>query len=98
MTITTLEKTKNVLQINGTNKDLVIIELIPMVEDWIKGYCNDDFTETPPGYELIAIKIIEFNLNQKAGFASEGLSRHSVSFATDYPTSITKGLRRKMRW
>jgi hypothetical protein len=96
--ITNLDKVKSVLQINGTNKDLAILELIPLVEEWIKGYCNHDFTETPPGYELIAIKMIEFNLNQKAGLTNEGLSRHSVGFATEYPLSITKGLRRKVSW
>jgi hypothetical protein len=96
--ITTLEKVKNVLQLSGNQKDNAIVELIPLVEDWIKGYCNDDFTEVPPGYELIAIKMIEFNLNQKSGIESESLSRHSVTFATEYPSSITKGLRRKIAW
>lgn len=96
--ITSLDKVKNVLQLSGNQKDDAIIELIPLVEDWIKGYCNDDFTETPQGYELIAIKMIEYNLNQKSGIESESLSRHSVTFSTDYPSSITKGLRRKVVW
>ncbi len=96
--ITTLEKVKSVLQLSGNQKDNAIVELIPLVEDWIKGYCNDDFVEIPPGYELIAIKMIEFNLNQKSGVESESLSRHSVTFSTEYPSSITKGLRRKVSW
>lgn len=96
--ITTLEKVKNVLQISGNQKDNAIIELIPLVEEWIKGYTNDNFVETPPGYELIAIKMIEFNLNQRTGVTSESLSRHSVTFETDYPATITKGLRRRLKW
>jgi hypothetical protein len=96
--ITSLEKVKSVLNLSGNQRDNQIIEYIPLVEEWIKGYCQDDFVETPPGYELIAIKMIEFNLNQKAGYTSEGLSRHSVSFAEDYPATITKGLRRKLSW
>lgn len=72
--------------------------MIPLVEDWIKGYCNNDYTEGyPPGYELIAIKMIEFNKN-KAGATSETVSRVSYSFETDYPKSITKGLKRKLSW
>jgi len=96
--ITSLDKVKSVLQLSGNQKDNAIAELIPLVEDWIKGYCNDDFVEPPQGYELIAIKMIEFNLNQKSGVESESLSRHSVTFATEYPLSITKGLRRKIAW
>jgi Phage gp6-like head-tail connector protein len=99
MPITTLQKVKSSLQISGTNKDTVITELIPLVEDWIKGYCNQTYTEGfPAGYELIAIKMIEFNLNQKSGMSAESLSRHSVTFAEDYPKSITKGLRRRLAW
>jgi hypothetical protein len=96
--ITTLNKVKSVLPQSGAS-DEAIVELIQLVEDWIKGYCQDDYAEGfPPGYELIAIKMIEFNLNQKAGYASESLSRHSVSFVEDYPKSITKGLRRRLSW
>jgi hypothetical protein len=96
--ITTLKQVRNVLP-NVSQKDETIIEMIQLVEDWIKGYCQDDYAEGyPPGYELIAIKMIEFNLNQKAGYASESLSRHSVSFLEDYPKSITKGLRRRLSW
>lgn len=97
--ITSLNKVKSVLQINGTNKDAAIAELIPLVEEWISGYCNQTFADSyPAGYELIAIKMIEFNLNQKSGKTSESLSRHSITFETDYPSNITKGLRRRLKW
>lgn len=103
MPITTLQKVKTSLQISGTNKDAAISELIPLVEDWIKGYCNNDYLvdgveNYPFGYELIAIKMIEYNLNQKSGVSAESLSRHSVTFTEDYPKSITKGLRRRLAW
>jgi hypothetical protein len=89
---------KSVLQINGNNKDGALADLIDLVEDFIKGYCNDDYINGfPPGYELIAIKMIEFNMN-KAGVTQESLSRWSATFETDYPKSITKGLKRKVSW
>ncbi|CAM3729941.1 phage head-tail connector protein [Mesobacillus zeae] len=99
MSITTLQKAKNVLGISGTNKDERITELILLVEDWIKGYCNNDYVDGyPTGYELIATKMIEYNLNQKAGVSAESLSRYSATFSEDYPKSITKGLRRRLTW
>lgn len=100
--IVTVQEVERTTGIKGKSER--ISELIPLVEDWIRGYCQDDFKDAngvddfPIGYSLIAIKMIEFNLYQKAGYASEGLSRHSVSFATDYPSNITKGLRRKLSW
>lgn len=94
--ITTLERVKTVLSLNGNQKDQAINELIPLVEEWLKGYCN--VAELPIDYELNVIKMIEYNLNTKAGYQSESLSRHSVSFVTDYPPSVLKGLRRKLIW
>lgn len=101
MPITTLQKVRN--QVKTSASDAQIEELIVLVEGWIKGYCNNaylvDGVETyPSGYELIAIKMIEYNLNQKSGVSAESLSRHSVTFTEDYPKSITKGLRRRLAW
>lgn len=104
MPITTLQKVKTILNLSGTNKDEAIDLLIPLVGDWIQQYCNNDFKNEedesvyPPGYELIAIKMIEYNLNQKTGITQESLSRHSVSFSDDYPKSIVKGLKRRVSW
>lgn len=92
----TLEEFKAATGINTNTKDEQITALIPQVEEWIKGYCN--IKEVPADYNLNAIKMIEYNLNQKTGIASESLSRHSVSFVTEYPPSVTKGLRRRLRW
>jgi hypothetical protein len=110
MPITTLQKVKSSLQISGTNKDTAITELIPLVEDWIKGYCNDDFLvdgaeKFPSDYESIAIEMIANDLNKlaKSGVQSEGLSRYNVQYvagvtAQRYPQSVTRRLRRKLRW
>ena len=94
MAITTVEEVQKTLGITG--KEAQIEELIPKVEEWIKGYCNID--KVPSEYNLNAIKMIEYNLNRKTGVSSESLSRHSISFVTEYPQDITKGLRRRLRW
>jgi uncharacterized membrane protein len=104
--ITTLEKVKSVLQITNNNKDAAINELIPLVEEWIKGYCNNDFINGyPSDYESIAIEMIANDLTKlpKQGIQSESLSRYSIQYiagvtAQRYPESITRHLRRKLRW
>lgn len=77
-------------------KEDQIEELIPLVYDYIKSYCN--ITEVPKEYDLNAIKMIEYQLNTKAGIQSESLSRHSVSYTNDYPQDVLKGLRRRLKW
>jgi Phage gp6-like head-tail connector protein len=95
--ITTVERAKTILNLKANESQ--ISELIPLVEEWMKGYCNDDFlTGYPEGYERIAINLIGYDLKRKHGVKSESLSRHSVTYDEDYPPSLTKGLRRKLRW
>lgn len=105
MAITTVENVKKALGIKG--KDEQIDALIPLVEEWIKGYTNqvmpDKSGDYPIGYEKIAIEMIGYDLNNIAnqGIKSETLSRHSITYASetrDYPVAITKGLRRRLRW
>ncbi|WP_100406261.1 phage head-tail connector protein [Bacillus solitudinis] len=97
MPITTVVNVKAV--IGSKYKDDRIIALIPMVENDIRSYCNDSFAEgIPEEYELNAIKMIQFHLENKAGLTNEGLSRHSVGYSTEYPKSITRGLKRKLVW
>lgn len=78
------------------NKDEQITALIPIVENHIKGYCNIE--EIPEDYHINAIRMIEYQLNKTSGIQSESLSRHSVTYANDYPSDITRGLRRRLRW
>lgn len=91
-----LEKIKSVLGIKTNNKDEQITALIPIVESHIKGYCYID--EIPSDYDINAIKMIEYQLTVKSGIKSESLSRHSVTYADDYPKDVLMGLRRRLRW
>lgn len=92
----TLEQVKKTLGIKTSDKDEQIAKLIPIVESHIKSYCN--IKEVPSDYDLNAIRMIEYQLNKRSGIHSETLSRHSVTYADDYPKDILKGLRRRLRW
>lgn len=105
--ITTVEKVQKALNIDDKAEQIEV--LIPLVENWIKGYTNQDMPdkngEYPDGYEQIAIRMIAYDLNNlaKQGIQSETLSRHSITYATggstrDYPSEVIKGLRRRLRW
>lgn len=90
----TLEEFK---EATGTkNKDEQINALIPIVESHIKGYCNIE--KIPEDYKINAIRMIEYQLSKRSGIQSESLSRHSVTYANDYPKDVLKGLRRRLRW
>lgn len=83
----TLSQVKTVIGI--TNKDKQISELIPLVYDFLENY---------KGWtDLTVIKLIEYHLN-KVGVSSESLSRHSVTYETDIPKSVMKGVYRKGRF
>lgn len=104
MAITTRDKAKTFLSITDTTKDSALDLLIVLVEDWMKGYTNDSFTNAdgepsyPAGYEFIALKMIAYNLEQPGNKQSESLGNYSVSFVQDYPKDITRGLKRKVKW
>jgi hypothetical protein len=104
MPITTLSKYKAVKGIADNTQDERINALIPVVEDWIKGYTGDTFKDSndaplyPSGYDRIAINLIEYDLKKSAGVASESLGSYSVSYESNYPPSLLKGLRQKVRF
>lgn len=87
---------KSAIGITGDNKDDQITTLIELAEEWIKGYCNID--ELPVAYKRNVIKMVEYDLNKKAGLTSESLSRYSQSFSEDYPPDVLRGLKRRLVW
>lgn len=103
MPITTLAKTKEVLRIKDTSKDEYISAMIPLVEEWLKGYANATFKDDegnesyPQGAELTAIKIIEYHLHG-AGVTGESLGDYSVSISENIPKSILSGIKRKVKF
>lgn len=100
MPLITLEEFKALKGIAETSKDIQISAMIPVVEGYIKGYCNDDFLADdgseawPAGLKLVAADMIEFHMTTSPGITSQSLEGNSVSYATDYPETILKQLRR----
>ncbi len=111
MAITTLERAKAVLMIEGTGHDALIASLIPLVEEDYIAIRNADFEKDengqpiyPPSAELTAVDMIGYRLNTagQAGIQSETLGRHSVTFAAvgsaGYPEAITNKIKRCVAW
>lgn len=83
-----LQQVKALIGIKDNSKDSQIEAILPEVMIYL-----DDYS----GWTNLTIaKMVEYHLNHKAGYTSESLSRHSASFETEYPPSITRGLRRKL--
>lgn len=100
MPITTLSKVKAVLGITNDKQNERIQALIPVVEEWIKGYTGDTFLTPemkplyPSGYELIAIQLINHHLRESDGVKSEKLGDYSVTYEHNYPTVLLSGLKK----
>lgn len=101
MAITTIDNIKAVLQIEDTSKDLTISAMIPMIEEFVKDYCNNDFIDGfPKGLELSAIRMIAFNLFVKPGITKQAIGDVEVDYEPTYPADILSNLNkyRKMRF
>lgn len=97
MAVISLEYAKTLLQISGTTKDLLIEMLIPIVEDNIKEYCNDDFLDdsTPPveawpaGMKLSAAQMIGYSMSIMSGggnsIGMESESQGEYSYTRETP-------------
>jgi hypothetical protein len=96
---------KTLLQIQTTNHDGYLDAIIPLIIEWVQGYCHQSFEndqeelKLPGGAKIFVAQACEFNMNQ-AGMQSESLGDYSVSYTTDYPESMMKLLRpyRKVSW
>lgn len=79
--------------------DAVIEDKITEAEYFIREYCNNAYINgLPLSYRRNIVKMVEFDINRKAGYTSEGLSRHSEGFAQEYPADVLLGLKRSLKW
>jgi len=93
MAITTVCRVKTLLSIRDSKEDDAIELLIPMVEDEIKSYCNNNFLINgsivwPVGMEIIAVKMIAYHLANQLMIASETNGPNTVTYLQDYPQEI----------
>lgn len=99
-----MDQVKKILGLNTPKHDDYIYEMIPILLDYAKDYCNNTFTrngieDIPRPVILFVAKAIQFNMNP-AGVSGRSMGGASYSYETDYPESITKLLRpyRKVRF
>jgi hypothetical protein len=99
MAIIELAEVKTLLGITDTAKDSYITAMIPIVEDFVKRYCNDDFlaedgvtSAFPAGIKLPVVQLIKASMVYK-GVAGESIGDYSVSFFSTIPQSILIGLK-----
>lgn len=105
MAIITLAEVKTLLSISDDTKDDQIEMMIPIVEDFVTKYCNDDFTDEdgvtffPAGLKLPTAQLIKFQMDYK-GVSSESIGDYSVSFFGNVPDGIKSMLRpyKKLRF
>jgi len=89
MAVITQAEVKTLLQITDSTYDALITALIPIVEDYVKNYCNNEFTDGyPVGLKGIVAKIIYHNIFNKDGVLK--FKRGQVS--VEYPDNIYKQL------
>lgn len=95
MAILTVEEVKTLISIptDDESKDAQIEALIPIVEDLVKRFCNDEFvdedgvTSFPVGLKLPAAQLVKFALDYK-GVAGESIGDYSVSFFASLPEGV----------
>ena len=101
MAVITLTEAKVLLQITGITQDALITALIPIVEDDIREYTNQDFQDAPttPSWQawmkLPVSRMIGYNLNKNAGngLQSESIGTYSYTKSAmtgAYPAEIMK--------
>ncbi len=85
----TLAELKKIMRITDTSEDDYLIAMLPAVIEWVKGYCNNDFSAGLPDVVKVAIaKYIQFTLNEP-GMKSESLGDYSYTRESGVPKAIT---------
>lgn len=106
MSVITLEEYKTLRGITGTTQDARISALIPIVQDEIIAFCNQDWgADTvdeafPAGLKSVAANMITYQMSgsQSGGKKSESIDGYSYTREdvgdSGYPVGIEKGLAR----
>jgi hypothetical protein len=105
MALTTLSEVKTLLGITDTASDTRITAYLPIIEDEIIEFCNNDFLDDdgneawPTPLKLYASRMVAYHLSsiKDAGLTGESIGNYSYSRAVSsanagYPEEILKGL------
>ena len=100
MALLTVEEVKTMLKLYDDTSDNLISVMIPLIEDFLRRKCRDDFPNGfPPGIKIPAVIIINHFLNDK-GIQSERIGDYSVEFFGNLPQSVESLLKpyRKLKF
>ena len=108
MPLTSVNEMKIMLQVSGSSKDEIISTLLPVVTNFIEGYCYSNFMSGsssdysssyqqvyPDGLKLAAAHMIEYMIyaQHKGNITNESIGAYSVGYATQFPQEITDMLK-----
>ena len=95
-----VDQIRILLGISTSKHDMYIEEMIPILIDYARDHCRNQFKDGIPGpVRLFVAKAIEYNMNP-VGVSSRSMGGASYSYETDFPPSITRLLKpyRKVRF
>lgn len=89
---------KKILQWKTTKHDDYLDTMVPLLEEWVKEYANQDFknaleeTEIPSGVKIFIAKACEYNV-APSNLQSRNMGSVSYTYNLDFPPSILRYLK-----
>jgi hypothetical protein len=91
----TVNEVKVLLRIQSDTDDAYLAAMLPLVEEYVVEYCNQDFKDAtgvvvfPGGVKIAIAKMCQYQMRE-SGVQSESLARHSVTYdGSKMPSDIT---------
>jgi len=100
----TADEVKAILGITDAAHDAQIAALLPVVEDWVQSYCNDDGMkvygagedEFAPAVKGAIAGLVQFKMNNPEGKTSKRLGDEGSGYAVGFPHALVDMLPRKV--
>lgn len=91
-----LAEAKELLSITGTASDAKIMIYMPIIENYVKTYCNSNFDGGfPEGLKLVFVDMVKYRLAQATADPSlktEKIGNITRQFSDVYPAQIDQAL------
>lgn len=94
-----LDRVKKLAKLDDSH-DEWLSEFLPILEEWVKDYCNQSFKQgLPKAVELFIAQAVQFNM-QPLSLKARSMGSVSYSYATEFPETMLSLLRpyRKVRF